>query len=48
MIEAGMNVARLNFAHGELDEHAAMIPEIRRATQAARRPGRDPGRTTAR
>jgi pyruvate kinase len=37
MIEAGMNVARLNFAHGDLDEHAATIAEIRRAAQAARR-----------
>jgi pyruvate kinase len=37
MIEAGMNVARLNFAHGDLDEHAATIADIRRAAQAARR-----------
>ena len=37
MIETGMNVARLNFAHGDLDEHAAMIADIRRAWQAARR-----------
>lgn len=27
MIQAGMNVARLNFAHGELDEHAERIRE---------------------
>jgi pyruvate kinase len=34
MIEAGMNVARLNFAHGGLDEHAATIANIRAAAQA--------------
>jgi pyruvate kinase len=37
MIEAGMNVARLNFAHGDLPEHAATIAEIRTAAKAARR-----------
>ena len=37
MIEAGMNVARLNFAHGAFDEHAATIAEIRAAARAAGR-----------
>jgi pyruvate kinase len=37
MIEAGMNVARLNFAHGEFEEHAATIAEIRAAAQATGR-----------
>ena len=34
MIEAGMNVARLNFAHGELASHAAAISTIRAAAAA--------------
>lgn len=33
MIQAGMNVARLNFAHGELDEHAERIRRIREAAK---------------
>jgi pyruvate kinase len=37
MIEAGMNVARLNFAHGTFDEHAAIIADVR---VAARTTGR--------
>ena len=37
MIEAGMNVARLNFAHGELDEHGRTIADIREAARAAGR-----------
>jgi pyruvate kinase len=37
MIEAGMNVARLNFAHGAFDEHAATILDIRAAAQASGR-----------
>ena len=31
MIEAGMNVARLNFSHGDFEEHGARIKNIRQA-----------------
>lgn len=34
LIRAGMNVARLNFSHGELAEHAARIRRIREAEAA--------------
>jgi len=37
MIEAGMNVARLNFSHGDFDSHARMIQNIRAAAQAVNR-----------
>ena len=37
MIEAGMNVARLNFAHGDLEEHGAAIADIRAAARASGR-----------
>jgi pyruvate kinase len=30
-MEAGMNVARLNFSHGSHEEHSARIATIRRA-----------------
>ncbi len=30
LIEAGMNVARLNFSHGNHEEHAARIRNIRK------------------
>lgn len=33
LIEAGMNVARLNFSHGDHDEHAARIQNIREASK---------------
>ena len=29
MIEAGMNVARLNFSHGDYDEHQQRMDNIR-------------------
>ena len=38
MICAGMNVARLNFSHGEFDEHRENIENIRAAAQATGRP----------
>lgn len=33
MIEAGMNVARLNFSHGDHEEHLARIKNIRKAEE---------------
>ncbi|WHZ31583.1 pyruvate kinase [Desemzia incerta] len=33
MIEAGMNVARLNFSHGDFEEHGARIQNIREASK---------------
>ncbi|HJB23254.1 MAG TPA: pyruvate kinase [Candidatus Jeotgalibaca pullicola] len=33
LIEAGMNVARLNFSHGDHEEHLARIKNIREASQ---------------
>ncbi len=37
MIEAGMNVARLNFSHGDFASHARMIKNIRAAARAVNR-----------
>ena len=33
MIEAGMNVVRLNFSHGDFESHAQMIKKIRSAAK---------------
>ena len=33
LIEAGMNVCRLNFSHGTQDEHAALIADIREVSR---------------
>ena len=33
LIEAGMNVARLNFSHGDYEEHGARIKNIREASK---------------
>lgn len=38
MIQAGMNVARLNFSHGDFAGHRRMIANIRAAARAAGRP----------
>ena len=38
MIRAGMNVARLNFSHGEFDAHRRNIENIRAAAKAVDRP----------
>jgi len=37
MIEAGMDIARLNFSHGDFESHGRMISNIRSAAQAANR-----------
>lgn len=38
MIEAGMNVARLNFSHGSFDDHGRVIRRIREQARALRVP----------
>src|SRR4051812_41384202 len=38
MIGAGMNVARINFSHGDFKEHERLIDNIRLAAKAASRP----------
>lgn len=38
LIEAGMNVARLNFSHGELAEHGRRIEAVRKAAEEAGKP----------
>ena len=37
MIQAGMNVARINFAHGDLVSHQNMIENLRAAARVAGR-----------
>jgi pyruvate kinase len=37
MLRAGMNVARLNFSHGDFDSHGRMIADLRAAARAAGR-----------
>jgi pyruvate kinase len=38
MVEAGMDVARLNYSHGTLDEHAETVRRVRDAASRAGRP----------
>jgi pyruvate kinase len=38
LISAGMNVARLNFSHGDYEEHGARIKNIRKASKLLNRP----------
>src|SRR5262249_60364639 len=37
LIRAGMNVARLNFSHGNFEQHAEVIQRIRNASKATGR-----------
>ena len=37
LLEAGMNVARLNFSHGDFSGHAQVIANLRAAAKAAGR-----------
>lgn len=34
LMESGMNVARLNFSHGDFEEHGARIKNIREASKS--------------
>jgi pyruvate kinase len=38
LIQAGMDVARINFSHGELERHAETIRAVRSESEKARRP----------
>ena len=38
MVQAGMNVARLNFSHGEFAGHATVIERVRAASRAVGKP----------
>ena len=38
LVEAGMDVARLNYSHGTLDEHAETARRVRKAAERAGRP----------
>ena len=38
MVEAGMDVARLNYSHGTLDEHAETAARVRAAAARVGRP----------
>ena len=38
MVNAGMDVARLNYSHGTLEEHAETIRRVREAAARAQRP----------
>ena len=42
MVEAGMDVARLNFSHGDREIHAENAERVRAAAAARGPPGGDP------
>ena len=42
LVEAGMDVARLNYSHGILEEHAETAERVRAGGEPRRAPGRDP------
>ena len=42
LIDAGMNVARLNFSHGNHEEHKARIDTIKEVARRKRESCRDP------
>jgi hypothetical protein len=44
LIRAGLNIARLNFSHGNFDQHGEVITRIRAASEATGRARRDHGR----
>lgn len=37
LIEAGLNIVRLNFAHGDTDSHAAVVERVRRVSESSGR-----------
>ena len=43
-MDAGLNVARINFSHSTHDQHAATIALVREVADTMRPPGRDPRR----
>ena len=38
LVEAGMNIARLNFSHGDYEEHAERIKRIREVSKETGKP----------
>lgn len=38
LVEAGMNIARLNFSHGDYEEHAERVKRIREVSKETGKP----------